>query len=80
MCKILNGSQPEVSDSVIFFVSKGGISQNELCSQGSLIIQITNLHGSINSDIINIENIASLRDDVEIEHLEGTSMFTKIQY
>ena len=65
---IMNGSQSEVSKSIIFLMSKYGISENELCGEDFIYKKITNLPKLCDNDIINMENIRSLlalRGDIE---------------
>ena len=74
----MKGSQSAVSKSIIFLMSKYGISENEICGEDFIYKRLTNLPELCDNDIINIENIRSLlalRDD--IENLEKTTMFTK---
>ena len=77
----MNGSQSEVSKSIIFLLSKYGISENELCNKYIICKKITNPPELCDSDIIDIENIKSLltmRDD--IENLEKNYPFRKTRY
>ena len=69
---IMNGSQSEISKSIIFLMSLYTISENELCSEDVIYKKITNFPELCDNDIINMENIRSLlalRNDID--------MFTK---
>ena len=65
---IKNGSQSEVSKSIISLMSNWSISENELCNKDFIYDKITNLPELYDNDIINMENIKLLlavRDDIE---------------
>ena len=69
LCGKLIGRQSEVYKSIIFLMSKYGISENELCNKDSIYKKITSLPELYDNDIINMENIKSIlamRDYIEI--------------